>query len=173
MKKSLLLLSGLFLPLLASAAVSVEWIAPETYRDAYSSSSKTDKSRQIALDDFQSFIVKEASTVIKASDNLKISVTQLDMTGEYEPWSMNHRDVRMMKSPYFGYIAFKYSLTDASGKVIKEGEEQLTNQMLTPIDLRDKDERDPYLRETLRNWIHSTFHASKTCDKSAEKAPSK
>lgn len=170
MKKSLLVLSGLILPLVASAAVSVEWIAPENYRDAYANSSKSEKSRNMALDDFQSFIVTEASPLIKESDNLKISVTQLDMTGEFEPWVQNRENVRMMKSPYFGKIAFNYTLTSADGKVLMEGEENLTNQMLTPIDLRDKDEMDPYLRDSLRNWMRSTLRNAKNCDSSADKS---
>jgi hypothetical protein len=170
MKKSLLALSGLILPLVASAAVSVEWVAPENYRDAYASSSKSDKSRQMALDDFQSFIIAEASPLIKESDNLKISVTQLDMTGEFEPWVQNRENVRMMKSPYFGKITFNYVLTGADGKVIKEGEENLTNQMLTPIDIRDKDEMDPYLRDSLRSWMRSTLKNAKSCDNSSDKS---
>lgn len=173
MNKSLLVLSGLILPLVASAAVSVEWIAPETYRDAYSSSAKSEKSRQIALNDFQSFIIAEASPLVNENDNLKISVTQLDMTGEYEPWSTNHANVRMMKSPYFGNISFKYSLTDSSGKVIKEGDEHLSNQMLTPIDIRDRDAMDPYLRSTLRDWIHHNFRTAKDCDGSTDKGNEK
>jgi len=168
MKKSLLVLSGLILPLVASAAVSVEWIAPETFRDAYYSSTKSEKSQQMALNDFQSFIIAEASPLVKESDNLKISVTQLDMTGEFEPWATDRQNVRMMKSPYFGYIAFTYSLTDANGKVIKEGEESLSNKMLTPIDIRDKDAMDPYLRASLRDWIRNTIRKDKTCEPSCE-----
>lgn len=170
MKKSLLVLSGLILPLVASAAVSVEWVAPENYRDAYANSSKSEKSQQMALDDFQSFIIKEASPFVKEGEDLKISVTQLDMTGEFEPWVQNRENVRMMKSPYFGKITFNYVLTNADGKVIKEGEEDLTNQMLNSIDMRDKDAMDPYLRDSLRNWMRSTLKHAKKADSASDKS---
>ena len=147
----------MFLPLAASAAVTVEWVAPETYKDAYSSSVKSDKSRQIVLDDFQNFITEQASKRLAEGQNLKISVTQLDLTGEYEPWVKDQENVRMMKGSYFGHIVFNYSLTDAEGKVVKEGEAKLTNKMLTPPEPQDKDEIDPYLRATLRDWMRLTL----------------
>ena len=157
MRKTLLALSGLILPLVAGAAVTVEWIAPESYRDAYATSSKSDKSRQTALDDFKSFIISTASPLVKEGDNLKISVTQLDMTGEFEQWDPRMADVRKFKSPYSGRIAFHYALTDAGGKIIKEGDARLTNDMLVMYDQRDKDAMDPYLHSSLRDWMHSNL----------------
>jgi hypothetical protein len=157
MKRMLLGFLALFLPLAASAAVSVEWVNPDTYRDAYSSVVKSEKNRQAVLDDLQKFIIETATPRLAEGQNLKISVTQLDLSGEYEPWVKDHENTRIIKSPYFGHISFNFTLTDAKGNIVKQDEVKLTNQLMTPPDLQDRDELDPYLRTTLRSWIRLTF----------------
>jgi hypothetical protein len=153
MNKSILALSLLLAPLAANAGVTVQWVSPEEFRDAYYTSSKTEKSRQIILDDLQKFIVEQASQYLKEGENLEIRVTNVDMAGEFEPWTDNP-DVRSIRSPYFAYIAFGYRLTGADGKVIKENDNvRLTNHLLTPPNLPDRDEMEPYLRQTLRDWL--------------------
>jgi hypothetical protein len=153
MKKSILVLSLLLAPLAANAGVTVQWVSPAQFRDSYYTSMKTEKSRQIILDDLQKFIVAQASQSLKEGENLEIRVTDVDMAGEFEPWT-DHPDVRKVRAPYFAYIAFGYRLTGADGKVIKENDNvRLTNELLTPPDLPDRDQMEPYLRQTLRDWL--------------------
>jgi len=156
MKSSLLALAALFLPLAASAAVTVEWVSPDTYKDAYSSSMKSDKSRQVVLDDLQKFIEAQAATKLAEGQSLKISVTDIDLAGEYEPWT-EHKDVRMVKGAYFGRINFDYVLTDADGEVVKEGSANIVNNLLISPSMPDKDEIAPYLRDSLRDWFRSNL----------------
>jgi hypothetical protein len=155
--KTIFALSALLLaPLALGAAVQVEWVNPGSYKDAWDSNVKSDKNRQIVLDQLGDFIVKEASPMLKDGWNLKISVTQLDMSGEYEPWT-DHPDVRIIKGAYFGKIDFSYVLTDDKGAVVKKGSEDLVNKLLTPPAFQDKDEIEPYLRTSLRDWITRTI----------------
>lgn len=153
MKNTLLAVSLLLFPLAAGANVTVEWVKPEKFTDAYSSSTKSEKSRQIILDDLQKFIVEQASRSLKEGQTLALHVTDVDLAGEFEPWT-DHPDSRVVKSPFYARIAFSYTLTDADGKVIKEDKVSLINQLLTPPSLPDRDTQEPYLRDTLRDWFH-------------------
>jgi hypothetical protein len=156
MKSLFAITSLLLLPLAMNAAVVVEWVNPESYKDAYYSNVKSDKSRQIVLDQLKDFIVKQAAPKIKDSWTLKISVSRLDLSGEFEPWT-DHPDIRVMKGAYFGEIAFSYTLADDKGAVQREGKATLTNKLLIPPEQQYKDEIEPYLRTTIRDWIDLTF----------------
>ena len=152
MKKLLALSALLFVPLALGAAVDVQWLNPDSYKDAYSSNVKSAKSRAVVFSQLGDFIVKEATAKMKEGWNLKIEVTQLDLTGEFEPWT-DHPNVRVIKGAYFGEISFNYTLTDETGAVLKEGSEDLVNKLITPPDFPDKDEFEPYLRTSLRDWM--------------------
>ncbi len=157
MKKSILALSLLLAPLAANAGVVVQWVSPEEFRDAYYTSSKTEKSRQIILDDLQKFIVAQASQYLKEGETLEIRVTNVDLAGDFEPWT-DHPDVRNIHSPYFAFISFGYKLTGADGKVVKEDDNvRLTNQLLVPPTIADRDEIAPYLRQSLRDWLRANL----------------
>jgi len=155
MKKTLLALS-LFLPLVVQAAVTVEWVSPENFKDAYSSSIKSDKSRQVVLDDLQKFIEAQASAELAEGQNLKISVTEVDLAGEYEPW-IGNGDMRIMRDTYFARIDFTYELSDAAGTIVKQGSAKLVNKLIAKPVMPDRDEMEPYLRDSIREWFRSTL----------------
>ncbi len=156
MKSSLLALIALITPLAASAAVNIEWKNPEGYRDAYSSSIKSEKSRQLVLDELQKFIVQQASARLKEGQTLKIVVTDVDLAGEYEPWT-EQRDVRVVRGSYFARISFDYELSDESGKILKSGSEKLVNNLMIAPSMPDRNEIAPYLRDSLRSWVRNTI----------------
>jgi hypothetical protein len=157
MKKSILALSLLLIPAAANADVTVQWVSPENFKDPYYSNVKSEKSRQVILDDLQKFIVEQASRSLKEGQNLSVSVTDVDLAGEFEPWTKDS-DVRHIRPTYFAYIAFGYTLTGADGKVIKQDDNvRLTNQLLIAPTLPDRDEMEPYLRQTLREWFLSNL----------------
>lgn len=157
MKNTLLALTALLLPLSAGAATTVEWVHPENYKDAYSSSAKTDKSREVVLQSLEKFLIKQGNAELADGQSLKLSVTDVDLAGEYEPWT-DHKDTRVIKGAYFARIAFSYELTDANGQVLKKGDEVLVNQLLTDPTIIDRDEIAPYLCDSLRHWLGSIQH---------------
>ncbi len=152
MKKTLLALTALIMPLAASAVTTVEWAPPENYKDAYSSSAKSDNSRQVVLDSLEAFIIKQADARLAEGQSLKIVVKDVDLAGEYEPWT-DYKDTRIIKGAYFARISFDYVLTDKSGEELKSGSEVIVNKLLTQPSLPDRDEIAPYLRDSLRSWF--------------------
>jgi len=158
MKKSILALSLLLIPMAACADVSVEWANPEGFKDPYYSSMKDAKSRQTILDDLKQFIVEQASQYLKEGETLTLQVTDVDLAGEFQPWS-KEPNVRVIKSPYFAHMSFAFKLTGADGKVIKEDDSvSLTNMLLTPPALADRDTLEPYLRDSIRSWMSTNLH---------------
>lgn len=157
MKMTLIAWTVALLPLAASAAVSVEWVSPENFKDAYYTNVKSEKSRQIVLDDLEKFIVERASAKLKEGQSLDLKVTDVDLSGEFDPYHGGQENVRLVRAPFFASISFSYTLTDADGTVLKQGDEQLVNKLLLAPQLPYKDEIDPYLYTTMVDWINANL----------------
>jgi hypothetical protein len=133
---------------------------PEKFTDVKDSYVPSDKGRDAILDTLRSFLVHRADPMIPEGDKLTITFTDIDLAGEYEPWrGAQYDDVRIVKSIYPPAFKFTYSVTDASGKVIREGSENIRDlnfQMRLTIDASDplryeKDILDEWARTKLRD----------------------
>jgi len=81
------------------------------------------------------------------------------MAGDFEPWrGAQFQDVRVVKEIYPPRINLSYKLTDASGAVVKEGEESLrdTSFMLTTTPIPNNDSLR-YEKALLDNWLRREF----------------
>ncbi len=133
---------------------------PEKFTDVRDSYVPSDKGRDGILENIRTFIVRRTESMIPEGDKLTITFTDIDLAGEYEPWrGAQFDDVRIVKPIYPPAFKFTYSVTDASGKVIREGSENIRDmdfQMRVTIDASDplryeKDILDEWARTKLRN----------------------
>lgn len=100
---------------------------------------------------------------IPEGTKLTITISDVDMAGDFEPWrGVQFHDVRIVKEIYPPRINLSYKLTDASGAVIKEGEEQLrdTSFMLTTTPIPSNDSLR-YEKALLDNWLRREFTKAK------------
>lgn len=105
--------------------VIVEYIQPEKFTDI--SSSQYGPPNSSYLDQLSKHIAKQALSYLAAGQSLTISILDIDMAGAFEPWNTPGQDIRMIKHIYPPRIALRYQLRDAEGKVLKDGEAQLSN----------------------------------------------
>jgi hypothetical protein len=91
-----------------------------------------------------------------------VTFTDIDLAGEYEPWrGPQFSDVRIVKSIYAPRFKFSYKVTDATGKTVKEGNEDIRD---LAFDMRlTIDRQDPlrFEKDILKDWIGSTLRAPK------------
>jgi hypothetical protein len=167
----MLALLGLAAPLALSAAevtkaparTQVVFEKPETFTDVKDGDFGTDKGRDGILDEIKTFIVDRAERALPAGQKLVVTFTDIDLAGDYEPWrGPQFSDVRIVKSIYPPRFKFSYKVTDAAGKTVKEGNEDIRD---LAFDMRlTIDRQDPlrFEKDILRDWISSTLRAPKS-----------
>lgn len=127
MKKLSVILAGFVIATVSLAAeVEVTFENPENYRDIDYNYNGNSRGQKIYLLQFEKHITKMGQRYLKDGQFLSMTITDIDLAGEHEPWrGPNLDDVRIVKSIYPPRISFSYELTDSSGTVIASGEENL------------------------------------------------
>lgn len=172
MKPSLFLVAALMAtaPLTKAAATQtpttavppqteVVYVAPEKFTDVRDSYTGTDSGRDAILDELRTYMQDEGRRFVPAGDRLMISVTDVDLAGEYEPWrGPRWDDVRIVKDIYPPRINLSYRLTDAAGNVIKEAKCQLRD-LAFMMRITTTFQNDPLSHEKtlLDDWFRSEF----------------
>ena len=101
---------------------------PDEYRDIDFRYFDNRKGQKIYLPQFEKYIVKEGQRHLEEGQILKLTITDIDLAGEFEGWRPPPwDDVRIVKSIYPPRMSFSYELSDSDGNVIKSGEEKLVD----------------------------------------------
>jgi hypothetical protein len=133
--------------------VVVNFDHPENFTDVKASyGGSTD---QGYLDVIRLHLENRAGPLVPVDRTLTVTFTDIDLAGDIRPTRTG--DVRIVKNIYPPRMNFRFSLTDASGKVVKEGTEKLVNlfpEMQTGI---GRDEMLFYEKEMLNDWARKTL----------------
>jgi len=156
-----LLLAVLFaslVPTLASAAVSVKFIAPEHYREREFRSAST---RDATLNQFRRLFEQLGARYLKPGQSLTIEVLDIDLAGEIEPWHRRLNDVRILRDTTPPRIRMRYVLR-RNGRVLARSEETVSdmNYLMRPS-ARLSGERLAYEKDMLRDWFRARFTPSR------------
>lgn len=151
------LLAGLAYPLAAVAnrdrvgggQVEVQFEEPNQFTDIQRSYN-TMEADESYLKDLREYIEQAASSRLQAGQRLQVTITNVDMAGDFEPErGPELHDVRIVRSIYPPRIDLRYTLTDSAGSVISQGERQLRDlafeYKLPPATWRD----DPLRHEKM------------------------
>jgi hypothetical protein len=152
-------------PTTSNIHVDVNFDHPEKFTDVKDSYMDTDKGRDSTLQLFKEYLQERAPRFLTDGQTLAITFTDIDLAGEFEPQrGPDFNNVRIIKDIYPPRLTFTYKLTDASGVVLKEGQEKLVDlsfQMSATV----IDNNDPlhYEKSMLRDWLNHQFkHAKKS-----------
>ncbi len=143
--------------------VEVVYTNPEKFTDVKDSSMQSERARDDYLRLLKEHLQERVPQQIPEGTKLTITISDVDMAGDFEPWrGVQFHDVRIVKEIYPPRINLSYKLTDASGAVIKEGEEQLrdTSFMLTTTPIPSNDSLR-YEKALLDNWLRREFTKAK------------
>jgi hypothetical protein len=133
---------------------------PEKFTDVKDDYMPTDKGRDSILEQIKAEVVREAEYLVPEGCKLTMTFTDIDLAGDFEPWrGPQWGAVRVVKSIYPPAFKFSWSVTDSTGKVIKQGREDmrvLDFEMIPTIDTHDplhfeKTILDDWMREHLRD----------------------
>jgi len=139
------------------ADITVEFQHPENFRDARASfGGAPDES---ALDTLRAALKTAARPHLKAGQKLRVTFTDIDLAGEYEPQAGPQADhVRFIKSIYIPRQVLSFELSDSSGAVLRQGTRTLTDMNYQANSLRiGSDQPFFYDKVLLQDWVHDEF----------------
>ncbi len=146
-------------PTASTSLVDVIYVHPENFTDVKDTSYGNDRVRDEYLAELKQHIESEAKHYIPAGDHLTLRITDVKMAGDFEPWrGPNFIDVRIVKSIYPPRINLEFSLTDTGGKVLKQGQEHVTNlSFLDEINIYFPDDPLRYEKALIDYWFRHEF----------------
>jgi hypothetical protein len=153
-----ILLLGLGAAGAASAAdgpVSVTLAAPERFTDFKLHCSGDARGVDALRSELVSFLQREAAPHLRPPATLQITVTDVDMAGEFETWrGPQSCTVRAMREIYAPRIRLTFRLRDGDGHVIRSGDRDLRdpNYLMRSAPVR-REEPLHYEKQLVREWI--------------------
>lgn len=136
--------------------VTVNYHDQERFTDCRSSyGSFTD---QGYLDTLSEHFGQVGSRYIQADQKLEITVTDIDLAGDYQPTRPGLDQIRIVKEIFRPRIALNFKLTGADGKVVKEGDRVLSDSyFMSTVSTIDRNEPLFYDKEMISNWLRDEF----------------
>lgn len=113
---------------MVDSRVQVEFVNPEKFTDLKADASGSKKGRESYLEQLKGYLIQQAGGQVPEGQRLSVSITDINMAGEFEPWrGQSLTNVRVVKDQYPPRIDLSFKITDAKGKVMREGSRQLKN----------------------------------------------
>src|SRR6478736_5059393 len=136
--------------------ITVNYHEPDKFTDARSSfNSTTDLGY---LDILTRHFKLKASEYVKPDQKLEITVTDIDLAGDFQPGRPQAGDVRIVKDIYRPRITLNFKLTGADGKVVKEGDRTLTDSyFMNTVTTVDRNEPLFYDKNMISDWMRDEF----------------
>jgi hypothetical protein len=142
--------------------VDVVFDHPEKFTDVKDANFPTDRGRDAILSRIRDFLVREATRYLPAGDDLTITFTDIDLAGDFEPWhGPQWDDVRVVKDVYPPAFKFTYSVTDSSGKILKQGSENIRDLNFQSRLVLDTSDTLRYEKDILKDWVRANLRGLK------------
>jgi hypothetical protein len=131
---------------------------PERFRDIRDKEHPTEKGQDAILRSIRDYLVSRTAPMIPEGYKLTIRFTDIDLAGDFEPWRGQQWDeVRIVKQLYPPALKFTYSVTDPSGKVVREGSENILDINFQLRVLLDTQDPLRYEKDILGDWARTNL----------------
>lgn len=162
MKKLTTLVITLLLPLASATASQI--VAEFTDVDKFTDFSVNGLTEKKTTSIFQAELKPElerlAKKYLKEGQVLTLNFTDIDMAGDIQPWRNRYNaDIRYVEDIYRPRLEFTYSLADADGNILDEGEADIVDlafMMNTMGTFRAHHMSFFYEIDLLSNWMRKT-----------------
>ena len=135
------------------ATVQVRYVHSEEFADVGNHRFNDERIRSAYLEQLRGHLVKQAAARLAANELLSVSITELDMAGEFEAWRPPLVDARVVKESYPPRIDLNFRLASDDGKVIKEGARELRDPAFLAGANRYPDDPLRYEKALLDRWL--------------------
>jgi hypothetical protein len=147
-------------PAAADSRVRITWNNPSDFSESKESYG-TGLGRQSPdewLGDLASHLRYRAERFLPQDEHLDVTFTNVQLAGTYEPWrGPRWDDVRIIKNVYPPRIDLKFTLTDANGAVVKEGERKLRDPAFMQRGILNETDPLRFEKRLLDDWLRTEF----------------
>jgi len=144
----------------AEALITVVFVQPQHFTDAKDTA--LGQNSMGLLEALQKFIDETGKHYIPESMHLEITVINIDLAGDFEPWRGPQFDhLRIVRDVYPPCIALEFRLTDSHGSVVRAGKRELRDIAYQSRLVRPTDDPLRYEKDLLRDWFRSEFSSLK------------
>ena len=147
-------------PQTADSRVQVDGTKPDDFSEAkqYPGTGLGRQSPDEWLNDLAKHVRYRAERVLPQGDDLHVTFTNVQRAGTYEPWrGPQWNDVRIIKDIYPPRIDLTFTLTDASGAVVKEGKRELRDPAFLQRGILNETDPLRFEKRMLDDWLRSEF----------------
>jgi hypothetical protein len=142
----------------SSSRVEVIFDHPDNFNDIRDTYSDTSGGREYVIRELTKYVARTADEYLPAGQKLKIVFTDVTLAGRL-PIQATDDDRRIYQTTYPPDFKFTYTVTDASGAVVRQGTDHIrdldyTTRVLTPP---DNTLPLPYEKAALRDWIRDNL----------------
>lgn len=140
------------------ARAEVLFFEPQKFTDV-KDSSMGDSERTTYLEQIRDHLLEQAKYYVPEGHKLAVTFTDIDMAGDFEPWrGPRWDDVRIVKDIYPPRMTLTFRLTDAEGKVVKEGKRELRDlAFMMKISMSFRDDSVRHEKALLDDWLRAEF----------------
>lgn len=136
--------------------VTVHYANPHQYIESHQAGFGVRFDHDDYMEKLRQFLVRKATPMLAPGQHLSITFTDIDLAGGFEPWrGPRMGNVRILSQQYPPRFDFHFKLTDANGKVVREGTRKLTNLTYLMDQAARPGDSDPlrYDKGLLEKWL--------------------
>ena len=141
-----------------ATSIEVVFVEPEKFTDAKTEAYDSDRGRDQILAELKAHIERLAGRYVTEGQHLTVSITDIDLAGDFEPWQGPHFDnIRILKDIYSPSMKLEFTLTGADGKVVSEGKRSLRDAGYLMHLVLPSSDGLRYDKELLGDWLRREF----------------
>jgi Protein of unknown function (DUF3016) len=144
----------------SGSRVQVTWTNPADFselKESYGTGLGRD-SPDVWLGQLSKHLRYRAERVLPPGEKLQVTFTNMQLAGTYEPWrGPRWYDVRVIKAIYPPRIDLTFTVTDASGGVVREGTRQLRDPSFLQRGILDETDPLRFEKRMLDDWLRAEF----------------
>lgn len=139
----------------ADGPVSVKWDDPAKFTEIRQSGNRFEAERGDWVRQLARYLQTTAAKPLQPGQTLDVTLVDIKRAGDYEPWhGPRGRDIRVMRDIYPPRIALQYTLKDADGRIVSEGDARLSDSgYLQGSGLLTDSDPLRYEKRLLNDWV--------------------
>ncbi|EKT4439730.1 TPA: DUF3016 domain-containing protein [Stenotrophomonas maltophilia] len=139
----------------ADGPVSVKWEDPAKFTEIRQSTNRFEAERGDWVQQLARYLQTTAAKPLQPGQTLDVTLVDIKRAGDYEPWhGPRGRDIRIMRDIYPPRISLQYTLKDASGRIVSEGDARLSDTgYLHNLGLRSDSDPLRYEKRLIDDWV--------------------
>lgn len=147
-------------PQRSTPRVTVDWTNPADFSDTrYNPGFPRERPEQW-LGRLARYLSQRAERRLPPGDRLSVTFLDLQRAGIVEPWrGPQWSDIRIVKDPYSPWIKLRFTLTDADGRVLDQGERTLRDPLFLHRAGSLRGEPLGFEKRLLDTWLRREFPA--------------